>query len=134
MPGEMDHVEPVDWRQFLRLDLKSAAVLVACAAFFVGLLVALPRWLHGQERADFDGAAVRTAQGIVSTVQISPVSQGGGGLFNAVTVEFDHRQAYYALPPSSKWSPKPFMKTPVRVTYRVGRRTGAVQVESVTPL
>ena len=134
MTDETQGLEPVDWRQFFRLDVKSAAALLACAGLLLGLLVALPRWLHGQERADFDGVAVRTAQGIVSTVEISPVSQGGGGLFNAVTVDFDHHQAYYALPPTTRWSPRPFMKTPVRVTYRVGRRTGAVQVVSVTPL
>ena len=97
-------------------------------------MVALPPWLHGQERENFDGATVRKAQGLVSTVEISSVFQGGGRLFNAITLDFDHHTAFYVLRPTSWWSPSPFMKMPVRVTYRVGCKTGAVQMVSVTPL
>jgi hypothetical protein len=67
----------------------------------------------------------------VTVCQISPVSQGGGGLFNAVTVAFAGRQSYYALPLESRWKPR--FHQNVRVTYRVGRRSGTVHVDAVTP-
>ena len=51
--------------------------------FWWALLGILPAWLRGQERADFAGTAAQTAPGVVVVCQISPVSQGGGGLFNA---------------------------------------------------
>ena len=132
MTDETQNLAPVDWRDFFRFDVKATVVLLGCALFLVGLLAVLPAWLRAQERADFAGTVAQTAPGIVTICQISPVSQGGGGLFNAVTVEFGKRQAYYALPPQSKWLPR--FHQDVRVTYRVGRRTGAVRVDSVTPL
>ena len=123
----------VEWRNLLEFDAKAIAAIAACAALLIALLAVLPAWLHRQEHADFDQAAVQTAQGVVTTVQISPVSQGGGGLFNGVTVAFAGRQSYYALPRESHWSPKPGEKQAVTVKYRIGRNSGAVQVDSVTP-
>ena len=132
MQDEMPDLGPVPWRNLLHFDAKSLTVFLGCALLLAGLLGVLPAWLRGQEKADFAGTVARTAPGIVSICQISPVSQGGSGLFNAVTVEFDNRQSYYALPPSSKWLPK--FHQNVRVTYRLGRKTGALRVDAVTPL
>jgi hypothetical protein len=131
MQDDTPDLGPIPWRNLLSFDAKAIAAIGACALILIGLLVALPAWLRGQERADFAGAAVQTAPGIVTVCEISPVSQGGGGLFNAVTVAFAHRQRYYALPPESKWVPK--FHQSVRVTYRVGRRSGQVRVDAVTP-
>lgn len=133
MQDELPDLGPIPWRNLLHFDAKAIAAFAGCALILVGLLAILPAWLRGQDRADFAGVTVQTASGTVTSVQISPVTQGGGGLFNGVTVEFAQHQAYYALPPSSHWQPKPFEKTPVTVKYRVGRNTGAVHVDSVTP-
>ena len=81
--------------------------------------------------ASFSLTMAQTAPGVVVICQISPVSQGGGGLFNAVTVEFDKKQSYFAIPPTSKWVPK--FHQNVRVTYRVGHQSGKVRVDAVTP-
>jgi hypothetical protein len=123
----------VEWRNLLQFDAKAITAIGACALLLIGLLWVLPAWLHRQEHADFAGAAVQTASGTVTTVQISPVTQGGGGLFNGVTVAFDGHQNYYALPRTSKWAPKPGMHQKVTVKYRVGRSSGAVKIDSVTP-
>ena len=122
----------VDWRQLLHWDGKGAAALAGCVLVVTLLVGALPAWLRGQERADFAGASAQTVPGRVTVCQISPVSQGGGGLYNAVNVEFAGRQAYYALPPTSDW--KPIFHQKVTVTYRVGTRSGLVRVDSVKPL
>lgn len=134
MQDDTPDLGPIPWRDLLHFDVKAIAAFAACALLLVGLLVALPAWLRGQERADFAGTPSQTASGTVTSAQISPVTQGGGGLFNGVTVEFAHHQAYYALPRGSRWQPKPFENAPVIVKYRVGRDTGAVRVDSVTPL
>lgn len=131
MQNEMPISEPMDWRRLLQLDSKAAAALLGCALFLVGFLVVLPRWLHGREQADFAGVAAQTAPGQVTMLQISPVSSGGGSLFNGVDVAFAGRQAYYALPPESRWKPMPHQK--VTVTFRVGRRSRSVHVDAVTP-
>ena len=147
MQDDTPDLGPIPWRNLLHFDSKAIAAIAACALILVGLLGVLPAWLRGQERADFAGTAAQTAPGVVVVCQISPVSQGGGGLFNAVTVEFNNqgggglfnavtvefnkRQSYYALPPESKWLPKFHQK--VRLTYRVGRQSGTVRVDSVTP-
>ena len=133
MQDDTPDLGPVPWRNLLHFDAKAIAAFVACGLILVGLLVVLPHWLRGQERADFAGAAVQTASGTVTSVQISPVSQGGGGLFNGVNVAFAGHESYYALPPESHWTPKPFEKTPVTVKFRVGRNTGTVHVDAVTP-
>ena len=127
----MKHRQVWEW---LGLTDRAAVATLLGSLLFVGLLLfALPRWLHGREQADYQGVAAQTSPGIVSTVTISPTSQGGGGLFNAVAVTFDgnRRTAYYALPPSSHWLPK--FHDPVTVTYRVGRQSGIVHVDAVTP-
>ncbi len=121
----------VEWRALLHLDGKAVAVLLGSVLFLALLLGVLPAWLRGQERADFAGAAPQTVPGRVTVCQISPVSQGGGGLYNGVNVEFAGRQAYYALPPSSDW--KPIFHQQVVVTYRVGTRSGLVRVDAVRP-
>jgi len=131
MQDELPDLGPVPWRNLLHFDAKAIAAIAGCALLLIGLLVVLPVWLRGQERADFAGTTARTAPGVVTICQISPVSQGGGGLFNAVTVAFDKRQSYYALPPESRWQPK--FHQNVRVTYRVGRQSGTVRVDAVTP-
>ena len=131
MQDDTPDLGPIPWRNLLHFDTKAIAAIVGCALMLVGLLVALPAWLRGQERADFAGTAARTAPGVVTVCQISPVSQGGGGLFNAVTVAFAGRQSYYALPLESRWKPR--FHQNVRVTYRVGRRSGTVHVDAVTP-
>ncbi len=131
MRNEISAEERVEWRQLLHFDGKAVAALAGCALFLIGFLGILPSWLRAQEKADFGTAARQTAPGTVATVQISPVSQGGGGLFNAVTVAFAGREIYYALPPSSRWNPKRGDR--VDVTYRVGRKSGKVRIESVTP-
>ena len=125
---------PIEWRNLLQFDAKAVAAIAVCVLMLVGLLGVLPAWLRGQERADFAGVPTQTATGRVTICQISPVTQGGGGLFNAVTIAFDKRQAYYALPKSSTWSPKPFGHDKVRVVYRVGRHSGQLRVDSVTPI
>lgn len=118
--------------QWLGLDdRKAAATLLGCVLFVVLLVGVLPAWLHRDAAADFAGASERTASGIVSLVTISPISTGGGDIFNAVDVLFAGHQAYYALPPQSRW--KPIFHEPVTVRYRVGR-SGRIQVDSVTPL
>ena len=122
----------VEWRELLHWDGKAALVAAACVGFLVLLLGVLPTWLRGQDRADFAAAAPRTVPGQVTVCQISPVSSGGGGLYNAVNVEFAGRQAYYALPPTSDW--KPIFHQKVQVTYRVGTHSGLVHVDSVKPL
>lgn len=124
---------PIEWRNLLKFDVKAVAAIVFCVLLLVGLLGVLPAWLRGQERADFAGVTPHVTTGRVTICQISPVSSGGGGLFNAVTVAFDGRQAYYALPKSSTWSPKPFGYDKVRVVYRLGRKSGQLRVDSVTP-
>ncbi len=124
-------MEPVDWRKFIQFDAKSAAVLIGCALFLIGFLVVLPRWLNGREQADFAGVAAQTAPGKVTAIQISPVSTGGGGLFNAVNLAFAGHSVYYALPPESRWKPR--SGQPVAVVFRVGRETKMVHVDSVTP-
>jgi len=131
MQDELPDLGPIPWRNLLHFDAKAIAAIVGCALFLVALLGILPAWLRGQERDDFTGVPLRTAPGIVAVCQISPVSQGGGSLFNAVTVAFDQRQAYYALPPTSKW--QPVYHQNVHVSYRIGRRSGMLRVESVTP-
>ena len=131
MPHETPPVEPVDWRSFLKIDAKSAAVIVGSTLFLIGFLSVLPRWLHRQQQADLAGVAAQTALGKVTARQISPVSTGGGGLFNGVNVAFAGYTAYYALPPESQWKPLPNQS--VRVVFRVGRRTKLVHVDSVTP-
>ncbi len=125
---------PIEWRNLLQFDAKAVAAIAVCVLMLVGLLWALPTWLRGQERADFAGVPTQTATGVVTICQISPVTSGGGGLFNAVTVEFGKRTAYYALPKSSTWSPKPFGRDKVRVVYRLGRHSGQLRVVSVTPI
>ncbi len=124
-------LEPMDWRRLFQLDFKAALVLVGCTLFLVGFLAVLPRWLHGREQADFAGVSAQTVPGTVTMRQISPVSSGGGGLFNGVDVAFANHQAYYALPPESRWNPLPNQS--VRVTFRVGRYSKSVHVDSVTP-
>lgn len=131
MHEDLPAMEPVDWRQFLKLDLKAAAALIGCALFLIGFLALLPRWLRGQDQADFAGVAAQTAAGKVTAIQISPVSTGGGGLFNAVNIAFAGHAAYYALPPESHWNPRP--NQAVVVVYRVGRQTKMVHIDSVTP-
>lgn len=131
MQDETPDLGPIPWRNLLHFDAKAILAFLVCGLILVGLLGVLPAWLRGQERADFAGTTAQTAPGVVVVCQISPVSQGGGGLFNAVTVEFNKRQSYYALPPESKWLPK--FHQNVRVTYRVGRQSGQVRVDSVTP-
>ncbi len=131
MQDEAPSLEPMDWRRLLQLDAKAAAALIGCAVFLVGFLAVLPRWLHGREQADFAGAAAQTSPGTVTMLQISPVTSGGGSLFNGVDVAFANRQAYYALPPDSHWKPMPHQR--VLVTFRVGRRSHRVSVDSVTP-
>jgi hypothetical protein len=117
--------------QWLGLDdRRAAAALLGCLAAVGLLLGALPWWLHHREAADYAGAAEQTAPGYVSLVTISSVSQGGGGLFNAVAVTFAGRQHYYALSPRSRWDPV-YGQT-VTVAYRVGR-SGAVRVDDVRP-
>ncbi len=111
-------------------DRRAAGALLGCLLVVVLLVGVLPLWLHGREAADYAGAAERTAPGTVSLVTISPVSQGGGGLFNAVAVTFAGHQHYYALPPRSRWDP--IYGQAVSVTYRVGR-SGAVRVDDVRP-
>ncbi len=125
---------PIEWRNLLSFDAKAIAAIAVCVLMLVGLLWVLPTWLRGQERADFAGVPTQTATGVVTICQISPVTSGGGGLFNAVTVAFGSRTAYYALPRRSTWSPKPFGRDKVRVVYRVGRRSGQLRVVSVTPI
>ncbi|MBV9849977.1 MAG: hypothetical protein JO250_09930 [Armatimonadetes bacterium] len=112
-------------------DRGAAATLIGSIVFIVLLLGALPRWLHGREAEDYRGVAAQTAPGIVSTVTISPISRGGGGLFNGVNVTFAGHRVYYALPPESQW--KPDYGQRVMVTYRVGRQSGIVRVDDVTP-
>ena len=131
MQNEAPSLEPMDWRRFLQLDLKAAVVLVGCVLFLVSFLAVLPRWLHRRERADFVGVAAQTVPGKVTMRQISPVSSGGGGLFNGVDVAFGPYQAYYALPPESRWNPLPNQR--VTVTFRVGRSSHRVSVDAVTP-
>ncbi len=130
MQNETPDFGPVEWRNLLHFDAKAIAVILGCALFLIGLLAVLPAWLRAQDRNDFAGAALRSDPGIVLVCQISPVSQGGGSLFNAVTVGFAKRQAYYALPPSSKW--QPVFHQNVWVKYRIGR-SGAVRIEAVIP-
>lgn len=131
MQNEMPVMEPMDWRRLLQLDAKAVATLVGCVLFLVGFLSVLPRWLHGREQADFAGAAAQTVPGKVTMLQISPVSSGGGSLFNGVDVAFGQHQAYYALPPESRWKPR--FGQAVTVTFRVGRNSQRVHVDSVTP-
>ncbi len=131
MQNEMPALEPMDWRRFLQLDAKAAAVLVGCALFLVGFLSVLPRWLHGREQADFAGVTAQTVPGKVTMLQISPVTSGGGSLFNGVDVAFAKHQAYYALPPESHW--KPMFGQQVMVTFRVGRSSHSIHVDAVTP-
>ena len=131
MHSEMPILEPMDWRRLLKLDAKAAAVLIGCALFLVGLLSVLPRWLHTRDEADFAGVAAQTAPGKVTMLQISPVSTGGGSLFNGVDVAFGTHRAYYALPPQSRW--KPVSGQAVTVTFRVGRHSNLVRLDSVTP-
>ena len=130
MQDQTPDLGPVPWRNLLHFDAKAIAAIAGCTLFLIGLLAVLPAWLRAQDRNDFAGTALRTDPGTVIICQISPVSQGGGSLFNAVTVEFGKRQAYYALPPSSLW--KPAFHQNVWVNYRVGR-SGIVRVESVIP-
>ena len=63
MQDETQHLAPVDWRDFFRFDVKASVVWIGCALFLVGLLVVLPHWLRGQERADFAGTVAQTAPG-----------------------------------------------------------------------
>ncbi len=121
----------MDWRRLLQLDAKAVAALLGCGLFLVGLLSLLPRWLHRQAQADFAGAAAQTLPGKVTMLQISPVSTGGGSLFNGVDLAFGSYRAYYALPPESRW--KPVSGQNVTVTFRVGRHSKSLQVDAVTP-
>ena len=131
MLDDLQSEKGVEWERLLHWDVKSVAALAGCALFLIGLLGVLPAWLRAEARADFAGAPLQTAPGTVATIQISPVSQGGGGLFNAVTVTFAGRELYYALPPTSRWQPK--RGALVTVVYRVGRKSRSVQIVSVTP-
>ena len=120
------------WEEWLGLsDRTAAATLLGSLLFLLLLLGALPRWLRGREAADYQGVAAQTAPGTVSTVTLSPITQGGGSLFNGVDVTFAGHRAYYALPRSSHW--QPIYNQPVTVTYRVGRQSGLVHVDQVTP-
>ena len=117
------------WLEFP--DRTAAGVVIGSLVFVLLLLGVLPYWLHGREAADYQGVPTQTAPGIVSTVTISPTSQGGGGLFNAINVTFAGHRVYYALPPESHWQPK--YEDPVTVTYRVGKQSGLIHVDAVTP-
>ena len=121
----------MDWRRLVQLAAKAGVVLVGCALFLVGFLSVLPRWLHGREQADFAGVAAQTVSGKVTMLQISPVTSGGGSLFNGVDLAFANHQAYYALPPESHWKPLP--RQNVLVTFRIGRNSKSVHIDSVTP-
>ena len=124
-------MEPVDWRHFFQFDAKSAAVLIGCALFLIGLLAVLPRWLRARERADFAGVTALAVPGTVTAIQISPVTTGGGSLFNAVNLAFAGHVAYYALTPESHWKPRSGQS--VVVVFRVGRNTKMVHIDKVTP-
>ena len=131
MHEDLPVMEPVDWRRFLKFDLKSAIALIGCAVFLVGFLSVLPRWLHTRDQADFAGVAAQAVPGTVTMLQISPVSTGGGSLFNGVDLAFAGHQAYYALPPDSRWKPSHNQK--VLVVFRMGRHSGMIHIDSVTP-
>ncbi|MGI4788783.1 MAG: hypothetical protein ACRYFS_08025 [Janthinobacterium lividum] len=131
MHDELPVMEPVDWRRFLQFDAKSVAVLIGCTLFLIGFLAVLPRWLRERDHTDFAGAAVQTAPGKVTAIQISPVSTGGGGLFNGVNLAFGGHVAYFALPPESHWKPRSGQS--VVVIFRIGRHSKMVHIDSVTP-
>ena len=131
MQNEMPTLEPMDWRQLLKFDTKAVVVIVGCALFLVGFLLFLPRWLAARDQADFAGAAAQTLPGTVTMLQISPVSTGGGSLFNGVDLAFGGHAAYYALPPDSRWKPRSGQS--VVVSFRVGRTSKLVHIDSVTP-
>ena len=131
MHEDLPVMEPVNWRKFLQFDAKAAAVWIGCTLFLIGFLVVLPHWLRARQQADFAGVAVQTAPGTVTALQISPVSTGGDSLFNAVNLAFAGHAAYYALPPTSHWKPRP--NQPVLVVFRVGSRSRSVRIDSVTP-
>lgn len=131
MHEDLPVMEPVDWRKFLQFDAKSAAVWIGSILFLIGFLAVLPHWLRERAQADFAGTAAQTAPGHVTALQISPVSTGGDSLFNAVNLVFAGHAAFYALPPESHWKPQP--NQPVRVVFRVGRRSHSVRIDSVTP-
>ncbi len=132
MHDETSGLDPVDWRRFLQFDAKAVCAIGGCALLLIGLLAVLPAWLRGRAQADFAHVPARTAPGIVTVCQISPTDGGGHGLFNAVNVAFDHRESFYALPDGDPWQPKYHQQ--VRVTYRIGRTSGMVHVDSVAPL
>jgi hypothetical protein len=118
--------------EWLGLNDKKAAVglfgTLTCLFLLLGLL---PMWLHRQSMIDYAGTVKKTVPGYVSLVTISPVSQGGGSLFNAVAVTFAGYQHYYALPPQSRWDP--IYGQHVTVTYQIGH-SGDVQVDDVQPI
>jgi len=120
------------WIDRLRFpDWKAGAVVIGSIVFLVLLLGVLPRWLQAQEESDFRNVPAQTVPGVVTIINISPVSQGGTGLFNAVTVAFANKQAYYALTQRDQW--KPSFHQNVRVTYQIGRHSGQVRVIEVQP-
>ena len=119
--------------QMLELpDAMSKVVVIGIAVFLILFLGVLPPVLRRYAGDDLRGVPMQIAPGRVTFLQISPTTQGGGSLFNAVSVKFADKAAYYTLPLSSKWCP--VLGEAVRVRYRVGRKSGQVHVEEVTPI
>jgi len=112
-------------------DRASAFALLGSLAFLVLFLVALPRWLHGQEQDDLRGSLPTVARGVVVTPQLSPVNASGRTFFNAVTIAYAGRKAFVPLPVSGTWEPT--AGEPVTVTYRIAR-SGRATVDKVVPV
>jgi hypothetical protein len=113
-------------------DFTAKAVVVGVAVFLILFLGVLPPALRRIAGNDLRGVPMQTADGQVILLNISPTTQGGSSLYNAVSVAFAGKTGFYALPRSSRWAP--IIHESVRVKYRVGRRTGQVHVEDVEPV
>jgi hypothetical protein len=133
---EVFQKQPGKWTRVAKLlappDKSSKWVIAGIAVFLVILLGVVPPALRKMTADDLRGMPVLTARGQVIRLNISPTTEGGSSLYNAVSVEFDGKAAFYALPPTSRWAPK--YHQPVEVKYRIGRATGRVHIEEVIPL
>lgn len=112
-------------------DRISVVVVGACVVGVFLVVSVVPSLLRNFGQADLRGVPARTSFGVVDREFFSVNSGNGATLVTTVQLSFAGTRAAYRLPLTSKWRPTPFER--VRVTYRVGRRSGLVHVDSATP-
>ncbi|BDI29025.1 hypothetical protein CCAX7_10760 [Capsulimonas corticalis] len=113
-----------------KLGWGSALAIAGAALLIAGIVWGVPFLARRAAAGDLSGVPAQTASGSVRDINVAVGHAGGGGMHNAVTLEFAHRKVFYILPETSRWIP--VIGEPVLVRYRVGRNSGVAQIDSVT--